>query len=475
MLVVLPFHAGDVSAAQRLAAWVVKLGPLPGHHLLLVHDPGVAPEKVRSVESTLRPAFAETRVITLPGTVSGFPDGANAMFRFASKYVQGNWPQPFLWLEPDATPLCAEWLEIIAREYAEHRPRYMGHIYANEDPRYPKLLMSGVAVYPADAWQQLFVTPSSPLAWDVDFAHIMVGEGRNTPRIRHFWGEPGRPPVFAREPVPDTNIFALSTIPEGCVLWHRCKDDSLITRLREKLFGERDEQELLIVLPFCNVDSDRMLKTAQWMAELHPGGRFDCLLSYQQQTDREMVRQVRAAAARAFRRVMETTYASPPPGSAAQTWAWRHVALHVADRYRRPWLWNEADMVPLKPAWAETLEAVYQKKGRPFAGPKVKGMGHANGTCIYAPDTPHYLPRAIRMTNCIWDVNCAPEMMPHFADIGDVLFHAWGVHDGRLHSYIGGAPDFSDDRLYAQIPASAVTLHRSKDGRLIDRLRRSPR
>lgn len=472
MLVVISTHSGDIQSSIRLLNWIKRLGGTSSHDLLIVSDAGTPFDQAVKCKEIAEGRFREVRMMANRQSVVGWPDGANDLFRTASAYILKEWPQPFLWLEPDSVPMRSGWLDEISAEYAKCGKRYMGHIYQNDDPRYPKLLMSGIAVYPEDANRELFLVDYSPLAWDVDCAHIMVGSGHNTKLVSHFWGTLGKPPTFSHEAVPNTNIFSLNTIPESCAIWHRVKDSSLIDLLREKLFNERDcDEEMLVVLPFCNIDWQRMLNTVEWMSELHPHSSWDALLSYQDTTDRESVRKIRKMAQKAFRSVLDTSYAGPPQGAAPQTWAWRHAAMHVYHEIQRPWFWCEADLIPMSTGWLEKLQDVYRKRGKPFAGPRVKGMSHANGTSIYPWNTPEYLPKTINAIGNIWDVYSAPEMMPHCADIGDICFHAWGVLNGRLHPFVGSSPDFGDEKLYRQIPATAVCVHRSKDGRLIERLR----
>jgi hypothetical protein len=69
------------------------------------------------------------------------------------------------------------------------------------------------------------------------------------------------------------------------------------------------------------------------------------------------------------------------------------------------------------------------------------------------------------------DVAMKPEMIHHAMTCRTSHVPLLGVHAGRLHPHHGAAPSFWNNNLLDQIPASAVTFHRCKDGSLIEKLR----
>ena len=151
MLVVTATYQGDIHEAIRLYRWILKLsGELKAHDCLLVADPSTPFDRMIELREIAGQIFREVRLGVMPMTVTGWPDGPNAMFRFAATYISQDWPQPFLWMEPDCVPMRATWLHEIDYIYSKMPGMFMGDIYGDEsDPS--KFFMSGVAVYPADA------------------------------------------------------------------------------------------------------------------------------------------------------------------------------------------------------------------------------------------------------------------------------------------------------------------------------------
>lgn len=228
MRVILPFHAGDAAEALQWMRWVAHLSPKIPAQLTLAVDVRTPPAVVDDVRRIAYSVFDGVTVIAVPH-VAKWPDGPNAMFRFTAAATQ----EPFLWMEPDAIPLHPLWHSKIAEEYRESGKLFLGHIYQCSNPRLPARIMSGIAVYPANALQYVPCLPNSPLAWDVEAAELMIANGAHTQLITHFWGEPGLPPTFVRARSEDSprNAFALDQIPPSAVIWHRCKDGSLIDLL----------------------------------------------------------------------------------------------------------------------------------------------------------------------------------------------------------------------------------------------------
>jgi hypothetical protein len=227
----------------------------------------------------------------------------------------------------------------------------------------------------------------------------------------------------------------------------------------------------VVVLPFCNLDAELMVKNLEWMMSMGMTRSHDCLLSYDRTTLQDSVRRIEARAKEVFCSVSKTSYSVAHGTRFPQTAAWHHAARFMQSLYRN-WLWMEPDAVPLKPQWLDVLQSVYDNCRQPFCGPVVPGAGHMNGTAIYPANTPDLLPRTMSHTNNAWDVECREEMHHQVKDIGHIFFCAWGVKDGHLNPLEGEPPSFPPGSpLLNQIPKTAVVFHRSKDGSLIDRLR----
>lgn len=467
MKAALGFHAGDVEPARDLLLWINQLeggAPQP-YDLLLIADAGVDWSDAVDVLDAAQKAFRHATIITTETAVSGWPQGANTLFLKASEHCQ-QIEQPFLWLEPDCVPLAPSWLTQIHQAYSAG---FLGHIYECNTPGLPQRLLSGVAVYPTNAYQ--FIHPSvgnePTKAWDVSAADIMLAQGQDSSLFHHFWGEKGLPPTFIPGHV---NSRTLEQIRRGAVLFHRNKDGTLKRAIATKL-GFAHVSNFVVVLPVCNMDAELMLRLLDWIYDLGNSKSHEALVSYDQTTIRSTVARINSKASACFATVHLTSYGVPKGTAFPQTAAWHHAAKTM-EKMGRPWLWLEADCVPLKPNWLAALQAEYDRCGKPFCGPVIHGPGHLNGTAIYPANTPQLLPRTMTHTNNAFDVECREEMGPTAHDSA-LWCVAWGVTNGRLDP-IGGTelPSFpKGSPLLHQIRRSAVIYHRDKTGSLIERLR----
>jgi len=469
MQVVIAFHSGDAEQAADLLLWIEQLGGAPAHEALLMVDGGVRWDVVIDIITLANRVFRHVTVIALEDSIIGWPRGANALFLRAAEHCAGL-NQPFLWLEPDCVPLSRDWLERIQQSYTDG---FLGHIYECNSPGLPRRLLSGVAVYPPSAYEitHPFVGNQPHLAWDVSAAEAILPTAKDSHLFHHFWGDKDLPPTFASSKTDQSpiNTLTLDHLRKGAVLFHRNKDGTLRQLVAQKL-GITALTNFVVVLPVCNLDADLMGKMLDWIGMLGNSQTHEALLSYDQTTLRGSVARIFSKASACFSKVHQTSYSVPRGTQFPQTAAWQHSA-YTMQAMGRPWLWLEADCVPLKPNWLMALQIEYDRCGQPFCGPIVHSRGHMNGTAIYPPNTPQLLPRTMSHTQNAWDVECRDEMGPNMFD--SALWHlAWGVERGRLDP-VGGSelPSFpKGSPLLAQINRNAVIFHRDKTGSLIERL-----
>lgn len=479
MLVVLPCHSGDVKQLLELLRWIKDLGLLKNHNALIVADPQTAYHEVLACRKVSAEVFGEVRLVSSKESVSGWTAGANDLFRTACAYVNNMWPQPWVWLETDAIPLKSGWLDALEAEYAAQGRKYLGHIYDSNNPMLPQRVMSGVAVYPGDAFAEIPWAIQSPRAFDVDYAGLFVEKGAHTALIHHLWGEPGNPPRFASKAIPGTAVFDLNSIPKEAVVWHRCKDGSLIRQLRKSL-GISDGLKaggFVTVFPFYAKDAHLTLKGLTWMAQLQCCKKFDALLSFENGVPQPMVQEIRRTAGLAFKEVFMLEYPKAPiPGwPSGPNWAFQHTANYMQNA-GRPWLWFETDMWALTPDWLEVLQEEYAGCGKAFMGHIVKDFGHLQGTSIYPADLPSRCPRVMSATDIAFDTVSKEEMLADCHKANELFGHAWGLHGGTPHHFAGTPIHFATaQQVEAWVPRGAVTFHRCKDGSIVDRLREMSR
>lgn len=473
LLVSIPFCGKDVRQAQNLVRWIGQLGGVSQHDCVLVADAATPWREARQVHKLAEPSFKTVQSITNPQSVEGWIPGSVSLAWTALSFSKG---RAFFFCEPDAVPVKPTWLDDLEAAYVLCGKPFMGSLVHHQKPNWPNPYLEGCAVYPANARDIMEPVWNPNVTWTRACASVVVPQAADTPLIQHVWGEKDNPPTFSDFNVPGTNVYCLKQIRPDAVLWHRCKDGSLIRLLRARmgiLPTTSDSHPLMVVLPFCNRDTAMFVKNLEWMRELNDNQLmpFDALLSYDFGTRPGCVQAMKKAAEDVFESVHQTAYDMPKNGQWPPTMAWMHAARHIADKWKRPWLWFEYDMIPLKKGWLETMESAYLDTGLPFMGPVVPERGHVNGTAIYPPNTPQMLPKAMTATGTAWDVAASKEMVPFTFDCSHLMQHVWGLRMGKFHPYIGDPPSFKDEYLMRQLLPSAVLFHRVKDGSLIDRLR----
>jgi hypothetical protein len=470
VIVVLAFSPVDVDQALTLLEFIGQLGGCQEYKALLVADAAVQWSKCVDMLSLANQIFHSASLVTTDSPVTGWPQGANALWLAAAKHCQAAGVD-FLWMEADAIPLKRGWL--VSIDKMRQGSRYFGYLYMYREQ--VMQVMSGIAVYPADAFTLLepIISANPTKAWDVSCAEAITPLATHTKLIQHFYGEMDLAPTFIEQRNSETrrNAFELQDIWPEAVIFHRNKDGTLLQLLRKQL-NLSAAGNFVVVLPFCNLDVLQLLKNLDWMKRLGTPKTHDCLLSYDRSTNSQVVQQVLSKAREVFCNVQTTSYHVPHGTRFPQTAAWQHAARTMQKLYRH-WLWMEADAIPLKRQWLEVLQNIYDNCRQPFAGPMVQGASHCNGTpTIYPANTPELLPRTMSHTENAWDMEAAEEMRGNVKDIGHIAYCAWGIKDGRLNPLEGEAPSFppGSNHLMNQIPKTAVVFHRDKSGSLIDRL-----
>jgi len=470
MQVVVPFHSGDAQDAIDLLYWMEQLGDKSVTKGILAVDAGVDWGRAIDVLTAARHIFRFVQFVGNEEPVSGWPRGANSLFWKAAEHCQ-RLNEPFLWLEPDCVPLARNWFE---RIQAEYQGSYLGHIYECNQPGLPRRLLSGVAVYPPSAFELIspFIGNQPHLAWDVSAAEAILPLANDSHLFHHLWGEKDLLPTFrsSRGQNDASNILTLDHLRKGAVLFHRNKDGTLQRLVAHKL-GLAALTDFVVVLPVCNMDAELMLKMLDWILELGNSQSHETLLSYDQTTLRGSVSRIASKASACFAKVHQTAYGVPKGTRFPQTAAWQHAA-RVMQEIGRPWLWLEADCVPLRSSWLHELQMEYDRCGKPFCGPIVPTQGHVNGTSIYPANTPQLLPRTMSHALNAFDVECKDEMGANVCG-SNLWCLAWAVERGRLVADGNGSlPSFPPNSpLLRQIPREAAIFHREKTGSLIDRLR----
>ena len=228
---------------------------------------------------------------------------------------------------------------------------------------------------------------------------------------------------------------------------------------------------MIVVYPFSLKDQDQAFRCAAWMLELE-GERGLAIHQALIVVDHRVQRDTNLAI---FATLEQVFGAGHVTGITVTTDAWdkwpescNHMFAQAARHIERmpdkgPWLWLEADAIPLKQGWLDRIEAEYIKAGKPFMGDLVDVNEvpiHMSGVGIYPPNVGELAKYAIMAHEIAWDVQAADDIVPR-------------MHDTKLIEHAWRHPTFPDwDSVVREVDlANAVLFHSSKDGSLIERLR----
>ena len=232
MTLVIPFCSKDALATKRLLQWIGDLGGCKGHNLLLVADADTPLDLCLEIKRLPISMFDHVGFQTNGRGVLGWIPGSNSLWLAAAHRLQGT---PFFWLEPDAAPLRAGWLDEIERAYVACKKPYMGTLIQHSMDGWPNPYMEGVAVYGPQAYSELSAAVNQTESWTKTTAQAVVPRCENTPLIHHIWGENDTPPMFGTASVAGSRVFGLDKIRPEAVVFHRNKDGTLIRTLKHKL------------------------------------------------------------------------------------------------------------------------------------------------------------------------------------------------------------------------------------------------
>lgn len=221
----LPYCARDLSATLDLLRWIRDLGKVQGAVVLCSPEglcAGQADLVTRAAEEAFAEVFPIRTAFDLPR--EGWPAGTVWSFLHIARFcLKRRWD--FWLMEPDCIPLKPGWAAKLRDEYSTCPKPFMGFIErAHPAGDYPRH-MTGNGGYNWQVYPHIRADRMD-LAWDIAMAPVLTPLCHHTPLFHQEFGPLDRPPTF---PSRDD----LRRIPEEAVIFHRCKDGSLIRRLRE--------------------------------------------------------------------------------------------------------------------------------------------------------------------------------------------------------------------------------------------------
>ncbi len=253
MLIVFPFSKNDLHLAVPLMVLIRNLGPYPRHDLLLAYSEELTKEERESVAVNARQCGWRTpaQAFTAQIPIQRWPDAPNAIFAQTASLIWGN-PElrkPWLFMEPDCTPLKAGWADAIADEYnSDLRLPFLGFI----DTTYSVNNMTGehvktgehlcgCAVYPPNlatftqrhvncigAFDHVIAPDIRPLARH----SAIMQDNWSTGNYRQEGERILCDPVTLR--IALIGRSAVKPVQPGAVMVHGCKDGSLVKLVMDK-------------------------------------------------------------------------------------------------------------------------------------------------------------------------------------------------------------------------------------------------
>lgn len=229
--VVFPFCAKDGTMALKLMKWIVEITPTNDHLLVISHDFQTPPSIVEAIQNTAKGTFRAIKSLCYnPPQADQWPP--TVAFKAAATYME-KVGTPWLWMEYDAIPLKPHWLDALQGVYWDSGKAFAGPVVQDMGH------CNGTAIYPANTPKRI---PRAfnlmRTAWDITMKGEMIFDCKDLqPLYQHAWSvDNGKLHQYAGGPAPSfpPGSPLLKQIHKDAVIFHRCKDLSLIERLREK-------------------------------------------------------------------------------------------------------------------------------------------------------------------------------------------------------------------------------------------------
>lgn len=241
MLVAFPTCDKDCSLARDLLRWCEELeSPVgyPKHDALIVAGERLERYQIEElVELAKKARFKSVSAIhQREDDDKGWPIAPNRMFQITAQHVQQTLRTAFFWCEPDCVPTKQGWLDAFEEEYLRVGKPFMGFAWDR-----PNRHLTGCAVYPPNISRfNPHMLNGANKPFDIIRPELTLRHAHITDLIQHEWGD-----IKTNTPWTFPDVASLSRISPAACLFHRCKDGSLIDRLRERKNDATIHPELL--------------------------------------------------------------------------------------------------------------------------------------------------------------------------------------------------------------------------------------
>jgi hypothetical protein len=234
---------------------------------------------------------------------------------------------------------------------------------------------------------------------------------------------------------------------------------------------------MLCILPVYKNDVSRLQNLLKWIHQLGGCAGHQATIVADAGTPADQVFELRKHAQLVFDSVsIETTDREVKGWPQGPNELFLAAARHASKRNTH-WLFLEPDSVPLSPGWLDKIDIYYRAKGAIYLGQLVPcgkpGLPpvHFTGVGVYPSYAILNLEWSIRKNpDVAFDISTADVIVPRAMHC-ELFQHLWGEVGNPptfAHKGIPGTATFGLDYLQKD----AVLFHRTKDGKLIELLRR---
>lgn len=234
---------------------------------------------------------------------------------------------------------------------------------------------------------------------------------------------------------------------------------------------------MLVAMAVHAGDCNRLLNNLVWIKQLGGCPDHDAVIVADAGMEARSVFALKDQASLSFKSVEIITTEESVQGWIAGANALFLTAAHFAQTKNQSWLWMEPDAVPLKPNWIDTLELHYRAKVAHYMGALVKCEDprlpkiHLPGVSVYPSSAYYELVATVRgNTDKAFDISTAHISVPQTTE-SDLFQALWGE--------MNNPPTFAEKRIHGTgtfdlefLNPKAVLFHRSKNGTLIELLRK---
>lgn len=232
MLIVFSFCHRDADLALKQAQWIRELGGVSHHNVMLAcNQEARRREQEKPILDIYQRCFNTVELFTpwdeeetpSTGHLKHARPANHLWVRVVQRILNSRKDVPFLWMETDATPTRSEWADRIDEQFQACKHPFLGdHVIVKDTPPH----MSGIGVY-HETWRHIpEFACISEVAWDVALGAKMLALYYRTFLIQHEW-----------KPASFKTAKDLERIRPEALIYHQCKDGSLIDRLREARGG----------------------------------------------------------------------------------------------------------------------------------------------------------------------------------------------------------------------------------------------